>query len=200
VLFLDDDDVLRPSAVEVLRSELQREPGALAVVGGRSTFGEVEIERLPHPRRRSVRNVRKDVLFGWAANQGNGVDVAEEHELWLRLVTRNSHPRVVLTPDLTVAIRTRAGGAAGEAQDEAATNARARFVIDAAAPRSAVRLLRAQRHVSQARRRRGPIAIWHACAATGLAPDLLVSPISGPVLVSALLRSARSLMNGPRGA
>jgi glycosyltransferase involved in cell wall biosynthesis len=104
VLFLDDDDELLPSSLELLTRALARHPAACAAVG--AVIHEVDgMRRRPSfPRRSLVMGVRLELLAGWVALGGQslmrtglvrevggwreGLSVAEDQELWLRLCDR----------------------------------------------------------------------------------------------------------------
>ncbi|MGA2631545.1 MAG: glycosyltransferase [Terriglobia bacterium] len=107
VLFLDDDDLLAPGALSYLLKGARREPQALAVVGARISFDDRgHWYRPPHPRWRVKRKVWTDVLFGYIPPQGQtlirrgtlpaagcwneGWSVAEDYELWMRLISKDS--------------------------------------------------------------------------------------------------------------
>jgi glycosyltransferase involved in cell wall biosynthesis len=124
VMFLDDDDLLRPGALAVLQAALAAHPEAVAAVGARwDRFCEEDYERRDaHPRRSRTRNVFDELLFGWSAVSGQnlyrtgvvrdvgGYDVAripcEDRDLWLRLVRRGP---VVLCPEIVLTYRIHAG-------------------------------------------------------------------------------------------
>lgn len=66
VLFLDDDDILRPQAIELLSGALRDNPDADRAMGAYCTFGEgVRPVRALHPRRRLKRPLWREELFGW---------------------------------------------------------------------------------------------------------------------------------------
>jgi glycosyltransferase involved in cell wall biosynthesis len=104
VLFLDDDDELLPEALELLTQAAARHQTACASVG--ACLHEIEgVRRRPgFPKRSLVLDVRLELLAGWVALGGQslirrsvlnevgrwrcGLSVAEDQELWLRLVSR----------------------------------------------------------------------------------------------------------------
>lgn len=107
VLFLDDDDLLAPGALSYLSEAAHREPQVLAVVGARISFDDRgHWYRPPHPRWRVKRKVWTDVLFGYIPPQGQTLirrsslpaadcwneawSVAEDYELWMRLISKDS--------------------------------------------------------------------------------------------------------------
>ena len=114
VLFLDDDDVLLPSAIDHLARALFAHPEAVAATGAELGFDEDgQWLNCVRPRARSVRHVWPDVLAGlWVTGAGRTLfrkdaledvggwdetlDFGEDDELWLRLARRG---RAVLVPD-----------------------------------------------------------------------------------------------------
>lgn len=71
VLFLDDDDLLRPQALCVLLAGLERDRRAFGAAGAVTTFdGAGHRRRLIHPRRTIVRDVLSDVMYGWTDPPG----------------------------------------------------------------------------------------------------------------------------------
>jgi hypothetical protein len=102
VLFLDDDDCLRPRALHRLSAALEAKPDALAAVGAMSDFdARGHRRRTAHPRWPVTRAAWREVLAGWVAITGQmlfrtdrlrqlgGFDptmaLAEDQELWLRM-------------------------------------------------------------------------------------------------------------------
>jgi glycosyltransferase involved in cell wall biosynthesis len=125
VLFLDDDDRLRPQALEILVEALGRHPEAVAAVGARWKFGEQRAgSRIIHPAREQVRRPWPELLAGtgWSMISGQTLQRArplrgaggyrgelirsEDRELWLRLIHRGSF---VLIPDIVLEHRTHPG-------------------------------------------------------------------------------------------
>jgi GT2 family glycosyltransferase len=124
VLFLDDDDLLVPDALERLTRALDWHPDALAAVGGRIVFDREGRRRSERPVfARTLRDVHREVLLGWNAFNGTTLfrlkafnlagrwdpaydRVAEDQELWLRL----SHAGPVLVlPHIVLLNRVHAG-------------------------------------------------------------------------------------------
>jgi glycosyltransferase involved in cell wall biosynthesis len=102
VLFLDDDDALRPRAIEQLTAELAECPDAVAAVGGYSIFDEAGNRWLGvHPRRHLKRRIWPEAVFGWGVHTGRtlyraqavrdaggfrpGLSYGEDRDLWLRI-------------------------------------------------------------------------------------------------------------------
>jgi len=72
VMFLDDDDTLRPGALSSLASALGRHPGSVAAIGARQDWfvGENYRRREVHPLGEEARCLFDEVLFGWSAGSG----------------------------------------------------------------------------------------------------------------------------------
>jgi GT2 family glycosyltransferase len=113
VLFLDDDDLLTLRALVRLMGAAVRKPGAVGVAGAAIQFdSRGHRRRVPWPRRRWEGSIWPAVLWGWCILQGQaairrdallsvggweeGLAVAEDQELWLRLGLQGS---AVLVPD-----------------------------------------------------------------------------------------------------
>ena len=124
VLFLDDDDRLRGTALERLVDAMGTSRSAVAAVGAYALADEGK-NRLRgfHPRRRLERRLWRDALFDWNAPQGRTLyrtedfraaggfpehlSFAEDRDLWLR-VTRLG-PAVSI-PDVVVDYRIQHAG------------------------------------------------------------------------------------------
>jgi glycosyltransferase involved in cell wall biosynthesis len=125
VLFLDDDDRLRPRALEKLVAALGRHPKGVLAAGARWKFGEQRAgSRIIHPLRERVLRPWRELLAGagWAMISGQvlqraeplraaggyrpDLKRAEDRELWLRLV--HEGPFVVI-PDIVLEHRTHPG-------------------------------------------------------------------------------------------
>jgi glycosyltransferase involved in cell wall biosynthesis len=104
-LFLDDDDRLLPDALGNLHAALERFPDAVASVGPLRTVEADTRRRQPEfPRRSLLHDPWRELLAGWVAIGGQSLtrtsvlrnvggyrsdlSVAEDQELWLRLVDR----------------------------------------------------------------------------------------------------------------
>ncbi len=124
VLFLDDDDLLAPGGLTYLSEAVRRHPKVLAAVGGRISFDDQgRWYRPPHPRWAFACKAWPDILFGWIPTQGQtlvrrdplrsiggwneGWSVAEDHELWLRLVSDDSV--IAFVPKVVRQMRIHAG-------------------------------------------------------------------------------------------
>jgi len=210
VMFLDDDDVLRPDALAILVAALDRTSSAVAAVGARWDWfvGERWGRRDAHPRWPRARDVSEAVLFGWSAVSGQnlfrtelvrslgGYDAAtvscEDRDLWLRLAP---HGPVVLRPEVVMTYRMDGGPRPPEV-----LRARARVALAAVRrlPRPArrralvVRRSAALIDRSEATLRDGrPIAAAVLTArALRLTPGLLLSPPVGPWVAHRLVRAA----------
>ena len=218
VLFLDDDDRLRPNALRSLVSALERAPEAVAAFGGKEVFdGTGHHKRIPHPRLRMVRPVWDDIMAGWMFVSGQvllradavravgGWDerltMAEDQDLWLRAVGRRS---AVLVPSVVLEQRTRAEGLdADEVELEVRRRAIAELEPDERA--HADRLVQARRHLRAAGsafdNEDFRAATSSLVAASRAAPFLLSSPIWGPQLVlSGAKAAAAAALPGNTGS
>jgi hypothetical protein len=120
VMFLDDDDLLEPTALRTLSTALADHRHAIAAVGARrSWYTEAGYRRRDaHPRTTRVRTILDDLLSDWSAVSGQvlyrtelvrrvgGFDPdtvpCEDRDLWLRLAPLGP---VVLCPPVTVTYR-----------------------------------------------------------------------------------------------
>ncbi len=105
VMFLDDDDLLMPTALRDLSDALDRHPQAIGAAGARwDWFAHLPPphgQRDSHPHWECVRNVADDLIFGWAAPPSQSLYRAEavrkiggfrsqfvpceDRDLWLRM-------------------------------------------------------------------------------------------------------------------
>jgi glycosyltransferase involved in cell wall biosynthesis len=136
VMFLDDDDRLRPHALAYLFEPLRRDARAVASVGARLKFRDgVYATRINHPVGRAkrliwpaLRETRRDILpellagWGWSAVSGQTlyrteavrraggypahVVVVEDRALWLRVARQGA---VLVLPDIVLEYRDHAG-------------------------------------------------------------------------------------------
>lgn len=200
VLFLDDDDRLRPGALRALASALERAPEAIAAVGAKEVFdGSGHHKRIPHPRLKFVRPVWDDVMAGWmfvsgqvllrteAVRSVDGWDeklvMSEDQDLWLRALGRRP---AVLVPSVVLDQRTRTEGVDADQVEE---EVRRRVIADLSPgdrPR-AEQLAQARRSLRAAGKAFDQEKFRDAASllitATRAAPSLLSSPIWGPQLV-----------------
>jgi hypothetical protein len=218
VLFLDDDDRLRPTALRSLSQALDRAPEAVAAFGAKEVFdGTGHHKRIPHPRIPLVRSVWDDIMAGWmfvsgqvllrteAVRDAGGWDeslvVSEDQDLWLRVPGRRP---VALVPAVVLEQRTRAQGLGANAVEE---EVRARVVdrLPAADRPQAAHLIEARRRLRAAGQaftdERFGDATSELVAAARAAPSLLTSPIWGPQLVlSAVKAAAAAALPGNTGS
>lgn len=105
VMFLDDDDLLRPRTLERLVGALRDRPDALAAAGACRIFREDGDSVRPYrPPRPHTRIMWKEFLFGWWSNSGQNlhrtalvkelggldprVGAVQDRNLWLQVATR----------------------------------------------------------------------------------------------------------------
>jgi len=208
VMFLDDDDLLWPGALKALSDALRAHPEAVAAVGARQAWFVKERyrRREPHPRRKLVRNIFSEVLFGWCVTGGQallrsgevkragGFDVSlnrcEDRDLWQKLTVTHPVafiPDTVLTyrvhredclPPGRLALRERVAGRAIAALPR--ENRGQALLIR----RSRMWFDRSDDLLSSGRTWQG---IWAACNGMASRPGLLFSPLIGEWVVRWLL-------------
>jgi len=220
VLFLDDDDRLVPTALEVLGRALDGVPDAF-VAGGRKVVFDDEGNRKPwpHPRRRWVGKPLNDVLLGWVLSPGEclwrtevlresggwreDLSHAEDQELWLRLAVERP---AVIVPDTVLEYRRH--GAQVRVAGAAADEHRLREEFVAAAPAelrvSARRAVESrQLYVRgvldrEAGDARGALRL--VVRAVAMVPWVLWSPLAGKPVRHTLVRTTAEAALGRRGS
>lgn len=114
VMFLDDDDLLRPQALSVLAPPLLEDAEAVASVGRRYRFEGTRGSAIPHPSRPMRLRVVDDLLCGWGSVSGQNLyrtaavravggyeawPVCEDRDLWLKVASLGpvlTRPEIVL--------------------------------------------------------------------------------------------------------
>ena len=218
VLFLDDDDRLRPSALRRFANAVERAPEVAAAFGAKVVFdGTGHRKRIPHPRVPLVRRVWDDVMAGWmfvsgqvllrteAVRDAGGWDeqltVSEDQDLWLRVLARRP---AALVPSVVLEQRTRAGGVdAGAVEEEVRARVAAQLPLEDRA--RATRLIEARRRLRAAavafEGDRYGQATAELVAAVEAEPRLLTSPVWGPqVVLSATKAATAAALPGRTGA
>ena len=217
LMFLDDDDRLRPEALSRLIAALESHPEAFAAVGSYEQFDDEGHRALaPHPRRMVTRSVWNEVVFGWVGHQGralfrtdvfrgsggfvSGLEPAEDRDLWMRLALLGP---VVLIPDVVMDRRVHAGNHPNPDWESFALEVVRRRIPDLPEreQRTARRIVDARVHYSRgldelARRHR--VAAAAAFVRVGRAPELLLSPLFRQQLrrhLGRLLRTGRRTMS-----
>lgn len=120
IMFLDDDDLLWPGTLSVLKGALEKHPDTVAAIGARwDWFVDEHYERRDvHPRFMRRRHIFDELLFGWSAVSGQNLyrtevvrDVGgydksmipcEDRDLWLRIARRGP---VILCPKIVMTCR-----------------------------------------------------------------------------------------------
>jgi glycosyltransferase involved in cell wall biosynthesis len=210
VLFLDDDDLLAPSALSYLQVNAEKCSEALAVVGARISFDDHgNWYRPPHPRWTVKRKAWPEILFGYCPPQGQTLmrkstfatagswneqwSVAEDHELWLRIATQAGV--ILFCPRVVRRMRIHAGQTLLVGRDRDCLNLRRDFAArlpkreqtDAFAIVSAHRLsIIAGRLLAKGSYRKA--ARYHVVA-IARAPWLLFSPWPATLLLGGLWRA-----------
>lgn len=123
VMFLDDDDLLRPDAIDTLRRALLDDPAALAASGACRLFREDgDSSRVYRSARAHSRSIWREVLFGWWSNSGQnlyrtavvreiggfdtGLRAVQDRMLWLEISRRGN---VCLVPTVALEYRQHPG-------------------------------------------------------------------------------------------
>ncbi len=123
VMFLDDDDLLRPDAIDTLRRALIENPDALAASAACRLYRENgDSSRVYRPARAYSRSIWREVLFGWWSNSGQnlyrtavvreiggfdtGLRAVQDRMLWLEISRRGN---VCLVPTVAMEYRQHPG-------------------------------------------------------------------------------------------
>lgn len=197
VLFLDDDDLLYPKAIEDHLRALDDCGDAVASIGGVLRFGQ-SIAPTKHRvvRKRRLAGIFDDLLFGCNFVCGQtmfraadlrrvggwdpAVTFAEDYELWLRVAAGS---KVVLIPHLVLKQRVHAGQWRPDNYHQIAARMRNRAISDLNVRQRnrASRIVRAGELAEQARESfyKGRIfaALGKIFASLGSAPPVLLSPL-----------------------
>ena len=119
VMFLDDDDCLRPNTLQILTSPLISDSTLVAAVGARWKFRKEHYAlRIEHPYWKRKKMIWPEVLFGWCSVSGQNLyrtDVvqsvggykddfipSEDRQLWLKIAKKGY---VSLVPDIVLDYR-----------------------------------------------------------------------------------------------
>ncbi|HKP37556.1 MAG TPA: glycosyltransferase [Pyrinomonadaceae bacterium] len=125
IMFLDDDDLLRPEALAQLAEALRQDESAVAAAGARLKFKEGgDGVRINHPSKRVKKVIWPELLHGsvWSAVSGQtlyrtekvrqvggyppGVIVVDDRALWLRIARRDP---VLILPSIVLDYRVHDG-------------------------------------------------------------------------------------------
>jgi glycosyltransferase involved in cell wall biosynthesis len=221
VMFLDDDDHLLPGALERMATALRLHPEAIAVAGVRvDLYGASRGHAYPHPARRRVLPIWRELAAGWLLAQGQylcrtafardiggwdeNVPTAEDVDFWLRL---SAYGPVVFLPGEIVCIEHEHAGRAPLVHEVLPLwkRMRAEYAVRLAPGMGAVaqRIVRADEPAEAARQAyyRGE---YLACLRAyfkmfRMAPELFRSPILGHSLRSAVLRAVVGLALRKKG-
>jgi GT2 family glycosyltransferase len=198
VMFLDDDDLLRPGALAMLSDALRADPAAVAATAPCRVMQERgDSFKVYWPAGAQRRVIWRELLFGFWANSGQnlyraavvrelgGFDpelaVCEDRKLWLQLARRGP---VLLLPSVAMTYRLHDGQAKPPDIDAVRRRVWKEF-MDALPPRERAQGLRTRRAAelvataAQARvERRFAAALLTQARAVLAAPWLLVSPLT----------------------
>lgn len=199
VMFLDDDDLLRANALEMLVGALMAEPNAVAAAAAcRILQRNGDSVRVYRPARQCTRDIWRELVFGWWSNSGQnlyrtavvrdvgGFDSAtipcEDRKLWLGVAMRGP---VCVVPGTAMEYRQHDGQSKPSDIETIRERMWSEFIagLDAARQREALRIRRAARLVDRAERaraeRRFGDALRDQLSACALAPSLVRSPLTG---------------------
>jgi glycosyltransferase involved in cell wall biosynthesis len=217
VLFLDDDDRLRPSALRRLHSALNASRTVVGSVGARMLFdADGQRRKMPHPRRQMERTVWPELLAGWMSPPGTvlwrtdvvrrvgawneAITFSGDRELFLRMAYAGPVsfvPGVVLDKRVhggqtrTADIRERKAKWMTELVDRLPSDMRRRGMA----------AIRANRTWNDARIAYGDLQPRRALSlyvrAVREAPLLLTSPLMRPEIGAGLVKSSMAVVVGP---
>jgi glycosyltransferase involved in cell wall biosynthesis len=199
VMFLDDDDLLRPSALDRLVRALRAQPDALAASGAcRILQRNGDSVKVYRPADEHTRVIWRELLFGWWSNSGQnlyrtatirdigGFDPAlaacEDRRMWLAVARRGP---VRLVPSVVMEYRQHDGQSKPSNVDAIRQSVWRDFItgLPPADQRAARRVRRAAELVERAESARVAgrfvTAITLQLQACWLAPHLLRSPLTG---------------------
>ena len=221
VLFLDDDDKLRPDALGHLVTALRETPDSVvATFGGATMFdGRGHRQRSTHPPVRITTDIWIEVLFGfmpgapgracirkqWLNRVGGWPDTRtflEDSDLWLRLAR---HGPVKFVPRTVLNARVHENQYRPQNAAEMHDELRRSYVatLSGADRRIAQRVLasrdRWQAGLERSGAGRFADATKEFVGAVRQCPELLRSPVVGPALVSRILQTVGWSALGPLG-
>jgi glycosyltransferase involved in cell wall biosynthesis len=216
IMFLDDDDRLRPEALVKLVKPLKQNNKLIAAVGARWRFKEgVYGCKIEHPNIPIERIIWPDLLTGWVAVSGQSLyrtkilkkidgynpklNRAEDRELWLRVARFGS---VILVPTITVEIRTHSGQQHSPPQEIMVRHERIyQEFIDSLSPQEKQRGQRiresvrwSQKSENEYKKAHYKNAIFSALKALQVAPELAISPLTGPGRARVIAKSLLGLL------
>lgn len=218
VMFLDDDDLLHPGALAVLKTALDNNPDAVAAVGARrDRFCDRRYERRDsHPHFARKRNIFDELLFGWSAVSGqnlyrtdivrsaggyaDAVIPCEDRDLWLRVARLGP---VMLCPETVMTYRIHHGGQWRpdnllQLRESVARSAIRRLPKEKR--RRGLLLRKCTRLIGQSEgalsRGRFVSALWFTLRAVVTAPGLFTSPLIGPWVLRRMAGRAYHWLHG----
>lgn len=198
VMFLDDDDLLRPAALDNLARALAADSAAVAATAPcRILQSNGDSVKVYWPARASSRVIWRELLFGWWANSGQNLfrtavvreaggfpplNACEDRKLWLAIARRGS---VCVIPPVAMEYRQHTGQRKPADIDEIRRHVWRDF-IDGLPPheqREARQIRHTAELVEQSEKARGerrwPLALRLQLAACFAASRLIFSPLTG---------------------
>lgn len=208
VLFVDDDDLLAPRALQTHVEALERQSAAIASIGSYVMFDERGSRRTSRiVRRGMVRHIWQDMLFGWMAISGQclfrtqaiksvhgwneAYNIAEDHDLWLRVGRLGP---AALLPDVVLSYRVHSGQWRPRNLERLMTEIREQAVrqLQGSERERAERILQARELERSAfahfLRSEAGKALMAYCQALQIMPNLLRSPLTRPLVVRPMLK------------
>lgn len=198
IMFLDDDDLLRPTALANLSAALRADPGAVAA-SAPCRFLQVngDTVKVYWPAKACSRVIWRELLFGWWANSGQNLFrtsvirevggfpnliACEDRKLWLTVARRG---RVCLIPQVEMEYRQHAGQSKPANIDEIRRGVWREFIeaLPPAQQAEARSIRRAAEFAAQSEMARCEDqwlrAVRCQLAAFLVAPGLVFSPLTG---------------------
>lgn len=208
VLFLDDDDLLPPAALQAHVRALTLHSAALGSVGSFMMFGENGARQTTrYVRRRRLHDLWPDLMFGHIPVFGQCVfrtetvkmvkgwdtayNICEDHVLWLRLSPLG---RIVLLPDLVLEYRVHSGQWRTRKLWQLMTKIRKRAIkkLEGERRKQAERIMQAREHFRAGENHYAKGETARALAAylktVRLMPGALRSPVTRMMIVPPILK------------
>jgi glycosyltransferase involved in cell wall biosynthesis len=217
IMFLDDDDLLRPDALAQLTDALRQDESAVAAAGARLKVKEgVYAIRINHPSKPVKKVIWPELLHGsvWSAVSGQtlyrtekvrqvggyppGVIVVDDRALWLRISRLGP---VLILPSIVLDYRVHEGQWRPHNIQEMRRSVFEDFMagLSPAELRSARRYRRsgdwaraADEEYARGNYRVALVCYLRACYA---APSLLLSPLIRPPMIKGIMSSLRLLLS-----
>lgn len=209
IMFLDDDDRLRPDALTNLVKPFVSDSHLVATVGARWKFKEgVYATKIEHPRIEFKRIILPELLAGWSSISGQNLyrkavirelggyrldlNIGEDRELWFRVARLG---KVAIIPPIVLEYRTHQGQWRPTNIVEVRENIFQECINNLPAEEQhRGKRIRESAHYSQKaedeyRKGNYRVALNDYLKACKTSPELAVSPITGPPLARGVAKS-----------